>query len=91
MVLHKDISLNIELEEETLELEEVVVTAERADENVTSVQMSTNEINAAQVKKLPALFGEPDIVKTIQLLPGVISAGEGTSSFFVRGGSADQI
>ncbi len=90
VVLDKDVSLNIELEEETLELEEVVVTAERADENVTSIQMSTNQIDVAQVKKLPALFGEPDIIKTIQLLPGVISAGEGTSSFFVRGGSADQ-
>jgi hypothetical protein len=43
-----------------------------------------------QVRNLPALFGEVDIIKNIQMLPGVITAGEGTSSFFVRGGSADQ-
>ncbi|MCE7990556.1 MAG: TonB-dependent receptor [Roseivirga sp.] len=90
VVLDKDISLNISLEEESVELEEVVVTGKAPEENVTSIQMSRNELNIDQVKKLPALFGEPDIIKTIQLLPGVISAGEGTSSFFVRGGSADQ-
>lgn len=88
--LDKDFSLNINLEEEARELSEVVVTAERQDANVTEIQMSKNELNIAQVKKLPALFGEPDIIKTIQMLPGVVSAGEGTSSFFVRGGSADQ-
>ncbi|MBO3697483.1 TonB-dependent receptor [Roseivirga sp. E12] len=90
VVLNKDLSLNINLEEETVELSEVVVTAERQDANVTSIQMSKNELDIQQIKKLPALFGEPDIIKTIQMLPGVVSAGEGTSSFFVRGGSADQ-
>ncbi|OEK04789.1 TonB-dependent receptor [Roseivirga misakiensis] len=88
--LNKDVSLNINLEEETVELSEVVVTAEREDANVTNIQMSRNEVNIEQLKKLPALFGEPDVIKTIQMLPGVVSAGEGTSSFFVRGGSADQ-
>jgi hypothetical protein len=90
VTLDKDISLNIALNEESVELEEVVVTGKAPEANVTSIQMSRNELNIDQVKKLPALFGEPDIIKTIQLLPGVISAGEGTSSFFVRGGSADQ-
>lgn len=90
IVLNKDISLNISLEEESVELEEVVVTGKAPEANVTSIQMSRNDLNIDQVKKLPALFGEPDIIKTIQMLPGVISAGEGTSSFFVRGGSADQ-
>ncbi len=90
ITLDKDISLNIDLEEESIELNEVVVTAEKEDENVTNIQMSKNELNIQQIKKLPALFGEPDIIKTIQMLPGVVSAGEGTSSFFVRGGSADQ-
>jgi hypothetical protein len=88
--LNADKSMNIELQEEVLNLSEVVVTGEREDEHVVKIQMSKNELNLAQVKKLPALFGEPDIIKTIQMLPGVISAGEGTSSFFVRGGSADQ-
>src|SRR5690606_12634598 len=44
----------------------------------------------AQMKKLPSLFGEPDVIKTIQMQPGVISAGEGTSAYFVRGGAADE-
>ena len=90
IVLDKDTELNISLAEESIELEEVVVTGESPEANVVDIQMSRNEINIQQVKKLPALFGEPDIIKTIQLMPGVISAGEGTSSFFVRGGSADQ-
>ena len=88
--LESDISLNIELKEIATNLKEVVVLGEREDEQVVNIQMSKNEIDIAQVKKLPALFGEPDIIKTVQMMPGVISAGEGTSSFFVRGGSADQ-
>ena len=88
--LESDISLNIELKETATNLKEVVVLGEREDEQVVNIQMSKNEIDIAQVKKLPALFGEPDIIKTVQMMPGVISAGEGTSSFFVRGGSADQ-
>jgi len=90
ITLDKDIELNIALPEELTELEEVVVTGESPIANVSSIQMSRNDLDIKQVKKLPALFGEPDIIKTIQMLPGVISAGEGTSSFFVRGGSADQ-
>ena len=90
VTLDKDLSLNISLPLSTMELEEVVVTGESPEANVTDIQMSRNQIDIKQVKKLPALFGEPDIIKTVQLLPGVISAGEGTSSFFVRGGSADQ-
>ena len=90
ITLDKNIELNVELEDEFTDLEEVVVTSEREDVNVSSIQMSKNELNVEQVKKLPALFGEPDIIKSIQMMPGVISAGEGTSAFFVRGGSADQ-
>uniref|UniRef100_UPI004048C4B3 TonB-dependent receptor n=2 Tax=Roseivirga sp. TaxID=1964215 RepID=UPI004048C4B3 len=90
ITLDKDLALNIALTEEALQLEEVVVTGKAPEANVVGIQMSRNELDIKQVKKLPALFGEPDIIKTIQLLPGVISAGEGTSAFFVRGGSADQ-
>ena len=90
ITLDKNTELNVELEDEFTDLEEVVVTSERQDVNVVGIQMSKNELNVEQVKKLPALFGEPDIIKTVQMMPGVISAGEGTSSFFVRGGSADQ-
>ena len=52
--------------------------------------MSKNTVDMTQLRKLPALFGEVDIIKNIQMMPGVITAGEGTSAFFVRGGSGDQ-
>ena len=52
--------------------------------------MSVNSLNIEQIKKLPALFGEPDIIKNVQMQPGVVAVGEGTSGYFVRGGTADQ-
>jgi hypothetical protein len=88
--LNQNISRNVQLPVEATEMEEIVIEDKPLDENVVAVQMSKNTINMTQVKKLPALFGEVDIVKTVQMMPGVISAGEGTSAFFVRGGSADQ-
>ena len=81
---------NFELGSESTLIEEVVVSDRAIDENVIGLQMSKNTINIAQIKKLPALFGEVDILKTVQMMPGVIYAGEGTSAFYVRGGSADQ-
>ncbi|HEU5289956.1 MAG TPA: TonB-dependent receptor [Cyclobacteriaceae bacterium] len=90
VTVSQDQSRNIELEGEATVIKEVVVTDKVLDENVTNIQMSRNTLDMAQVRKLPALFGEVDIIKNIQMLPGVISAGEGTSSFFVRGGSGDQ-
>lgn len=83
-------SLNINLETDAQLMQEIVIEEKPLDENVIAVQMSKNTLNMNQVRKLPALFGEIDIVKNIQMLPGVITAGEGTSTFFVRGGSADQ-
>ena len=88
--LTKNETINIDLQEDVQEIEEVVIQGEALDEHVADLNMSVNEISVKQVKELPALFGEPDIIKTIQMLPGVINAGEGTSAFFVRGGSADQ-
>lgn len=81
---------NIEMVSEAVEIDEIVITGERLDANVTDVQMGHTKLNIVQIRKLPAIFGEVDIIKNVQLQPGVISAGEGTSSFFVRGGSADQ-
>lgn len=85
-------ALNIELPTEVTQMEEVIVTGEREEEdkNITRVTMSRNEVPIELVRKTPALFGEPDIIKTVQMLPGVVSVGEGTSGYFVRGGSADQ-
>jgi len=88
--LDRNIESNIDLVYTVTQMEEVVVKADRIDANVTDIQMGKIELNMAQVRKLPMVFGESDIIKTIQMQPGVISAGEGTSSFFVRGGSADQ-
>ena len=71
-------------------LQEVQITAGRKDANVKSTEMGTINLSIAQIKKLPVVFGEIDILKTLQLLPGVQSAGDGNSGFYVRGGGPDQ-
>jgi hypothetical protein len=75
---------------ELLDLEEIVVVDEKADENIKSTNMGTKDIAPKEISKVPVLLGEKDILKTIQLLPGISSSGEGNSGFIVRGGSADQ-
>ena len=69
---------------------EVVVSGERTNQNVVSTQMSTNKIEVKDIKAVPVLLGERDILKTIQLLPGIKSAGEGNTGFYARGGGTDQ-
>jgi hypothetical protein len=71
-------------------LKEVVVESGRKNDNLIKPQMGTETLNMNAVSKLPVIFGEKDILKTLQLLPGVKSAGEGNSGFYVRGGGADQ-
>jgi CarboxypepD_reg-like domain/TonB-dependent Receptor Plug Domain len=88
--LSQNISKNFELISESKLTEEVVISSERLDENITDIGMSRVKMDIEQVKKLPALFGEVDIIKNVQMMPGVISAGEGTAAYFVRGGGADQ-
>ena len=88
--LNKNIRQNIELTPKVLTSETIVVTAEAADKNIKSVEMSAIEINPAKIGPIPILLGEQDILKTIQLMPGVQSTGEGNSGFYVRGGGADQ-
>lgn len=84
-------SLNIDLTS-GLEMEEVIVTAkeDEEDDNVESTSMGRVNLPVEQIKITPALLGEVDILKVIQLLPGVSSAGEGSAGFYVRGGGADQ-
>jgi hypothetical protein len=82
--------LDIELTEQSFELGNIVVTGERADRNVSSVDMGNIKMSPKEVEKIPIIFGEQDIVKTMQLTPGVKSAGEGNSGFYVRGGGIDQ-
>ncbi|MFM2268618.1 MAG: hypothetical protein RL757_2059 [Bacteroidota bacterium] len=86
--LNKNQILNAEMSE-GVQMEEFVVTAKQADENVSSTKMGTVTVAAELTKKLPALMGEADILKTIQLIPGV-KATEGSSGFYVRGGGPDQ-
>jgi hypothetical protein len=71
-------------------IQEVVISDKKKDENVARAQMGVEKLDMKEIAKLPVLFGERDVLKTIQLLPGVKSAGEGSSGFFVRGGALDQ-
>ncbi|NQZ75258.1 MAG: carboxypeptidase-like regulatory domain-containing protein [Ekhidna sp.] len=82
--------IDVELSEESTQLQEVVVTARPEDENVTSTQMSVAELDIQTVRKMPAILGEVDVIKSLQLLPGVSSVGEGASGFNVRGGDVGQ-
>lgn len=88
--LNSNTSLNFELQLNAEELEEVVVTAEETNSNVVNNEMSTLKIAAKTIKSIPAVLGEPDVIKSIQLLPGITSVADGASGFNVRGGSADQ-
>lgn len=89
-VTAKPQTLNIKLQPESERLSEVEVTSERKDRNVTAMAMSVQTLDMITIKKIPALMGEVDVIKSITLLPGVQSASEGSSGFSVRGGSTDQ-
>jgi len=88
--LSKNINLNFLLRPKISTNEEVVVYSKRRDANVKNAQMSKIDLPMSQVKSLPVLFGEVDIMKTLQLLPGVSNAGEGNTGLYVRGGGPDQ-
>lgn len=88
VTLGKNINLDIQLKEESTKLNEVEITAEEIQAQTS--QMSTINLGIKDIKSVPAFLGEVDIIKTIQLLPGVQSGGEGTTGFYVRGGSPDQ-
>lgn len=88
--VYKNIVLEVELIEKTYELGNIVVTGEAPDRNVSSIEMGNVKMAPKNVEKIPVIFGEQDIVKTMQLTPGVKSAGEGNSGFYVRGGGIDQ-
>ncbi|MEZ5007493.1 MAG: TonB-dependent receptor [Chitinophagales bacterium] len=90
--LTEDMRVNISLTEDGMALEEVEIVAKEKniDKNVEGTQMGTIELSTETIKSIPALFGEVDVLKAIQLLPGVQAAGEGNSGFYVRGGGGDQ-
>lgn len=88
--LKSNIKHNVSLKPETKEIKEVQITAERKDKNIQEVRMSNITLQAKTIQKIPNLMGETDIIKSIQLLPGVQTSVEGSSGFYVRGGNADQ-
>ena len=88
--LDKSMKLNVEMKPKNSELKEVEISAEKPDESLSRVNMGVEKLSSKEIKMIPVLFGEADLLKTLQLLPGVKSAGEGNTGFFVRGGSADQ-
>ncbi len=88
--LNKDFRLNIGLNNDAILTEEVIVTGERLDKNVSSSNMSQVKLEVGNIKQLPVILGEIDILKSAQLLPGIQSGGEGNSGLYVRGGGPDQ-
>ena len=88
--LHKDQVLNMVLGAKS-DLQEVVVSANKPNnDNVRSAQMGIEKLNMTQINSVPVLLGERDILKTISLIPGVKTASEGNTGFYVRGGASDQ-
>lgn len=88
--LNENKKLDVELVNEATMIEEVVIVSEAKDKNVTEVEMSVNKLDIQTIKKLPSLLGEVEIIRSLQLLPGVSTVGEGATGFNVRGGSIDQ-
>lgn len=83
-------SLNFVLSEQSGELQEIVVTGEKEDKNLEQTQTGMQKLDVKSISSIPVLLGEKDVLKTIQLLPGIKSTGEGSSGFNVRGGASDQ-
>jgi hypothetical protein len=88
--LDKNIKKNVELFPSQKMLDEVVITDKADNENVEKIEIGTIDIKMESIKKLPAFLGEVDVLKVVQLLPGVQSGGDGNTGFYVRGGSTDQ-
>ncbi len=88
--LNSDQQLNVEIGQPVMDVQEVTVSAVKKDDNVRNAQMGVETLDPQVLAKVPVIFGEKDIIKTMQLTPGIKSGGDGNAGFFVRGGSADQ-
>ena len=88
--LGEDMLINIELNESALELDEVTISAKPRNSNITKLETGSTQLPIQSIRRIPALLGEVDVIKAIQLLPGVAVTSEGSSGFSVRGGSPDQ-
>ncbi|MBC7391256.1 MAG: carboxypeptidase-like regulatory domain-containing protein, partial [Opitutaceae bacterium] len=87
---NSNIKLDVALDEQRVETKEVIVTAERKDAQVKNLEMGVSKLEMKQISSIPPLLGEVDVIRSIQLLPGVSTVGEGASGFNVRGGGVDQ-
>lgn len=87
--LSKDTLINV-LMQDNNQLEEVVIVSDKAEAGITATQMGAQEIPIAQIKNTPSILGEADVMKTIQLMPGVQAGVEGSAGLYVRGGGPDQ-
>ena len=90
VTVNRNLSLSIDMKPAINDLDEIIVSDKRANENVTSASMGVVKLNPKEIKSIAVVFGEQDILKTIQLLPGVRAGTEGGTGFHVRGGSSDQ-
>jgi len=90
ITLQSNIVRNIELPDEIKNLETVSVTANTRGRTISGTQMGVERLSTNEIKTIPMLLGERDILKAIQLLPGIKQAGDGNSGFYVRGGGSDQ-
>jgi hypothetical protein len=90
ITLEKNQVIDVELQADSEQLQEVVVTGENDQTKVQSVEMSTVKLDIKTIQKIPAFLGEVDVIKSLQMLPGVSTVGEGASGFNVRGGSVGQ-
>jgi hypothetical protein len=88
--LNANTKINITLNSKENVLKEILITSKTTASNTSTPEMSVNKLSITQIKKVPVVFGEVDILKTITLLPGVTNGGEGMGGFNVRGGAADQ-
>jgi len=90
IVLNENKMLNIKLEPNSQQLDEVEITAVRKNNNITSNEMGVERLQIKEISKIPVLFGEADIMKTLKLTPGIKSVGEGSGGMYVRGGNNSQ-
>jgi hypothetical protein len=90
VLLDKNTRIDINIQSKKNQLDVVVVSSKKKNENISKPLMGAEKLNMVEINKLPVLFGERDIMKSIQLMPGYKSAGEGNSGFNVRGGGTDQ-
>lgn len=88
--LTNDTTINVELFPEAKQIDVVEVSGKKNTDNFEKVEMSTIELDVKSIEKIPALLGEADVIKSVQLMPGVSTVGEGATGFNVRGGGVDQ-